>query len=102
MAYGMLTVFLVSFVLDFGHCVNTVYNSLYFTNYSMFSFALICASTRSTTIDRLIVFVTVIGDSFAGFASKGDGFDLCTSARECVETFAATGDCLELLASKGD
>ena len=50
------------------------------------------------------VFVTVIGDSFAGsigFASKGHWFDLFMSARDCVEAFASTGDCLELLASTG-
>ena len=55
----------------------------------MFSFALICASTGSITMGRS-VFLTVTGDSFAGFASKGDWFDLCTSARECVETFTST------------
>ena len=31
-----------------------------------------------------------------------DWFDLCTSARECVETFVSTRDCLELLASTGN
>ena len=44
-----------------------------------------------STIDRS-VFVT---DSFPGLASKGDWFDLCTSARKRVEMFAAMGDCLE-------
>ena len=45
-----------------------------------------------------------IGDSFAGntgFASKGDWFELMTSAHDSVEAFASTGDCLELIASKG-
>ena len=45
----------------------------------MFSFALTFASTCSTKSGRS-VFITVTGDSFAGFASKGDWFDLCTSA----------------------
>ena len=48
------------------------------------------------------VFLTVTGDSFAGFASKGDWFDLCTLVRERVEKSATTGDCLELLSSTGD
>ena len=42
------------------------------------------------------VFLTVNRDPFA------DWFELCTSARECVETFASTRDCLELLASRGN
>ena len=71
---------------------------------NMFSFALICASTGSTTISRT-VFVTVTGDSFAGnrgFAFNGDWFDLFALARDFVEKFASTGDCLKLFASKGD
>ena len=59
----------------------------------MFSFSLFFASTGSTTMGRS-VFLKVTGDSFA------DWFDLCMSARECVETFVSTRDCLELLASK--
>ena len=46
----------------------------------MFSFALICASTGFTTMGRS-VFVTVIGDSFAGNV----GFALnCLPQRETV------------------
>ena len=63
--------------------------------------ALMCASTGSTTMGRS-VFLIVTGHLFAGFASMADWFDLCTSARECVETFASTCDCVELLSSKGD
>ena len=62
---------------------------------------MISTSTGSTAMGRS-VFLTVTGDSFPGFASKGDWFDLCTSARECVETFTTTADCLELLASTAD
>ena len=43
------------------------------------------------------VFVTVIGDSFAGFASNPHWLDLFTSAFDCGETFASIGDCLKLL-----
>ena len=61
----------------------------------MFSVSLFFASTGSTTMSRS-VFLNVTVDSFA------DWFDLCTSARECVETFVSTRDCLQLLASTGD
>ena len=71
----LMVLLLFFFVLDFGHCVNTV---IYFTNYNMFSFSLICASTSSTTMGRSVL-ITITGDSFAGFASKGDWFALCTS-----------------------
>ena len=57
----------------------------------MFLSALMCASTGRS------VFLTVTGDLFSGFDSEADWFDLCMSARECVETFA----CLGLLSSKG-
>ena len=73
----MLTVLLYSFVLHFGHCVNVV---KFFVFYQLFSFALICASTGSSTIGRS-VFVTVIGDSFAAFASKAIGW---TYVRQCM------------------
>ena len=69
----------------------------------MFSFAFLSASTGSTTMGRSVsIAVIITGDPFVGFASKGNWFDLCSSARECVETSGATGECLELLASTGD